>query len=82
MNFVLKRTQPTEGARQHSKQSGSYREATFYNTIGPWLVERLGKVPSLVLSKSHHHNFIPEALFAASDPTTGQKAIVLEYYLQ
>ena len=62
VKFVLKRTRPTEQGRVTSKQLGMYRESTFYNIIGPRLVERLCKVPS---SKSH--DFIPKALFAASD---------------
>lgn len=73
--LVLKRTRPTEDAKKFSKQLGLYREAIFYNTIGPWLDERLANVPSSKL-----HDFIPKALFAASDPSTGQKAIVLEMY--
>ncbi|KAL7554552.1 hypothetical protein ACHAWF_018011 [Thalassiosira exigua] len=75
LKFVLKRTRSTEQGRLTAKRLGSYREAAFYNTISPWLEERLGEI-----SRSMSHQIVPKALFAASDPETGQKAIVLDLY--
>ncbi len=90
LKFVLKRTRPTQEAKLHSKKLGLYREGTFYGTIGPWVQERLDKIPCKgTTSKNDTTNdpqpskkmsFIPKALFAASDAETGQKAMVLEYY--
>mmetsp|Transcript_3024 Transcript_3024/g.6051 ORF Transcript_3024/g.6051 Transcript_3024/m.6051 type:complete len:463 (+) Transcript_3024:145-1533(+) len=89
LKFVLKRTLPAQEAKLHSKTLGLYREGTFYSTIGPWIQERLDKVPCKCASSRDNSNdsqpsnkisFIPKALFAASDAETSQKAIVLEYY--
>lgn len=78
--FVLKRTRPTNEGKATSQRLGLHREATFYNTIAPWLEKRLHKVPSSSTITESHHSFIPQTYFAESDSTTGQKAIVLEYY--
>ena len=97
MKFVLKRTRSTEEGKQYSKKLGLYREGAFYNTIGPWVQQRLDNVqqqeqqqqdqqqpnnPSSTSSSTpcQRTSFIPQALFAASDSNTGQKAIVLDYY--
>ncbi|KAL3791340.1 hypothetical protein HJC23_006069 [Cyclotella cryptica] len=86
ISLVLKRTLPTEDAKKYSKKLGLYREGVFYSTVGPWIQQRLDMVPASCEFEAHHgdaqhhHSFIPQALFAASDAETGQKAIVLDFY--